>query len=68
MHVCGDVPEHCVVPGTHAPAQAPELHTFAQGGPLLCQAPVESQTRGCCPMLCTAPGVQLPVHTPLAHR
>ena len=68
MHVCVEVPEHCLVPGTHAPAQTPELQTFAQGEPLFCHAPVESQSCGCWPMHCTAPGVQVPVHTPLVHR
>lgn len=28
--VCGVRPEHCRVPGAHAPAQAPALHTYWQ--------------------------------------
>ena len=44
VQVCVEVPEHCLLPGVHAPAHTPELQTLAQGAPLFCQAPDESQT------------------------
>ena len=27
LHVCTELPEHCVAPGTHTPPHDPALHT-----------------------------------------
>jgi hypothetical protein len=43
-HVCGVVLfAHCLVPGTHEPAQTPVLHTKGHTIPVLAKCPFASQ-------------------------
>ena len=64
--VCTPLLEHWVAPGVHAEAQAPAVHTLAQGAPVFCQVPLASHVCGCWPLHCSAPGVQTPVHVAAA--
>jgi hypothetical protein len=43
LHVCGMLPLHCFVPGTHEPAHTPLLQTKGQTAPLFAHLPFEPQ-------------------------
>ena len=62
--VCGVVPlAHCLVPGTHEPAQVPAVHTNGHVVPVLPKWPIASQVCGWSPLHRTSPGLQSP-HAP----
>ncbi len=68
-HVCGCWPLHWTAPGTHDPPQAPALQTNGHVPPRahVPFAPHDSGVVPASPAHPAAPGVQLPVHTPLTH-
>jgi hypothetical protein len=41
LQVCGVLPLHCLVPGTHDPVQAPALHTNWHTAPVFAHFPFE---------------------------
>jgi hypothetical protein len=63
--VCTAVPEHCFVPGTHTPVQAPETHADPTHGEGVPHSPLDEHVS--IPLFehCLAPGVHTPVHAPL---
>jgi hypothetical protein len=60
------VPEHCVDPGEHTPAQAPpeQMYWHAAAEP---HWPFDWQVCTPLPEHCVAPGVHTPPHAPLMH-
>jgi hypothetical protein len=57
---------HWTAPLVHA-EQLPALQIVAQAEPLFCQLPPESQSCGCRPLHCIAPGVHTPEQLPPVH-
>jgi hypothetical protein len=58
------LPEHCVVPGTQTPVQAPAAHAAFVHGCAVPHVPVKSQVCTASPEQRVAPGVQTPVQAP----
>ena len=65
-HVCTPLPEHCVMPGVHVPAQTPPEHVPVHGVARP-HCPVARQVRTPLDEHWVAPGEQTPVQAPLAH-
>jgi hypothetical protein len=60
-HVCGVVVfAHCLVPGTHEPAQDPVVQTKGHGVPVVPKCPLPSQVCGWSPLHRDVPGAQSP--------
>jgi hypothetical protein len=56
-----------VLPGAHAPVQAPMTHAWFVQGTAALQLPVASHVCTPLPEHCVAPGAHTPWHVPLAH-
>jgi hypothetical protein len=69
-HVCCVAElRHCVLPGTHTPAQAPVESEQMNGQTMpLVQFPVMSQVCGVFPTHCLALGTHMPVQLPLLEQ